>query len=144
MTREEQLREVEEAIFAGQRAYQAICEVESHLSSARGFGIWDMLGGGFVSGLLKHSQMDDAQRCVNQASMELQRFQKELSDLNMSLNSFGVQFDGVTKFLDICFDNFLVDALVQSRIRQTQQNLSNVKLQVQNTLNQLQNMRNSL
>ena len=88
--------------------------------------------------------MDDAQRYVNQASMELQRFQKELSDLNMSLNSFGVQFDGVTKFLDICFDNFLVDALVQSRIRQTQQNLSNVKLQVQNTLNQLQNMRNSL
>ncbi|MCI5919867.1 MAG: hypothetical protein MRZ75_11150 [Roseburia sp.] len=52
--------------------------------------------------------------------------------------------DGVTKFLDICFDNFLVDALVQSRIKQTQQNLSNVKLQVQNTLNQLQNMRNSL
>lgn len=50
MTREEQIREIDEAIFAGQRAYQAICEAESHLSSARGFGIWDMLGGGFVSG----------------------------------------------------------------------------------------------
>ncbi len=50
MTREEQIREIDEAIFAGQKAYQAICEAESHLSSARGFGIWDMLGGGFVSG----------------------------------------------------------------------------------------------
>ena len=98
MTREEQLREVEEAIFAGQRAYQAICEAESHLSSARGFGIWDMLGGGFVSGLLKHSQMDDAQRCVNQASMELQRFQKELSDLNMSKITGSKYAESVTEY----------------------------------------------
>lgn len=144
MTREDQFREIDEAIFAGQRALNALNEAESHLSSARGFGIWDMLGGGFVSGLLKHSQMDDAQRCVNQAAMELQRFQKELSDVNMSLNSYGVQFDGVTKVLDLVCDNFLVDALIQSRIRETQQNLANSKMQVQNALRQLQNMRNNL
>lgn len=143
MTDEQKRREIDEALMAGNQALHALDKAQSSLSGARGFGIWDMLGGGFISGLLKHSQMDDAQRYVNEANDALRRFQKELSDINMSIN-YGVSFDGVTKAFDLFFDNILVDALIQSRIRDTQKNLENTKQQVQYAVNTLQTMRSEL
>lgn len=143
MTREEELREINEAIQAGQSALNAICEAERHLGNARGLGIWDMLGGGLISGLIKHSQIDEAQECVNRAQAALQRFQKELQDVDMNFN-YGVRFDGVTKAIDLIFDNFLVDALIQFRIRETQENLKQSRYQVEQALNQLQQMKEQI
>ena len=142
MTREEELKEINEAIFAGQNALSAICEAEQLMSSARGFGIWDMLGGGLISGLFKHSQIDKAQECVNRAQSALQGFQRELQDLNMNIN-YGVQFDGATKAIDLIFDNILVDALIQSRIKETQENLKKSEYQVRQALDKLQQMKDN-
>ena len=143
MTREEKIREVDEALMAGDAALSALSRAESSLNGARGFGIWDMLGGGFVSGLLKHSQMDDEQKYVNEANSALRRFQKELSDINIRID-YGVSFDGITKAFDIFCDNLLVDALIQSRIRDTQKNLAQTKQQVQSAIAMLHNMRSEL
>lgn len=143
MTREEKIREVDEALMAGDAALSALSRAENSLNGARGFGIWDMLGGGFVSGLLKHSQMDDAQKYVNEANSALRRFQKELSDINIRID-YGVSFDGITKAFDIFCDNLLVDALIQSRIRDTQKNLAQTKQQVQSAIAMLHNMRSEL
>ena len=53
-------REIQEAIVAGQRALTALNDVEGSLKTAQGMGIWDILGGGFISGMLKHSNLDKA------------------------------------------------------------------------------------
>ena len=73
--------EIREAIDAGNRALSALEEAARHLQAARGLGLWDMLGGGFLSSLLKHSKMDDAQRAMNRAEQELRAFGRELADL---------------------------------------------------------------
>lgn len=143
MTREEQIKEINEAISAGQNALYAIGEAEKHLGSARGLGVWDMLGGGLLSGLLKHSQVDKAQEYVNQAQTALQRFQRELQDVNMHID-YGVKFDGASKAIDLLFDNILVDALIQSRIKETQENLKQSKMQVQQALQRLQQMKDNI
>mgnify|MGYP004493954005 CR=1 FL=1 len=62
--------EIREAIDAGNRAMDALDEALGHLKTARGLGIWDMLGGGFFSSFLKHSKMDDAQRAKQYAQQE--------------------------------------------------------------------------
>lgn len=143
MTNEDKMREIDEALAAGNTALDALNRAERSISGARGFGIWDMLGGGFISGLLKHSQMDDAQRYVNEANDALRRFQKELSDINININ-YGVSFDSITKAFDIFCDNLLVDALIQSRIRDAQQNIAQTKQQVQSAMTMLRNMRNQM
>ena len=56
------LRETEEAIGAGQEAHRQAQQVLDSLRSARGWGIYDLLGGGMLSGLMKHSRMDRAQQ----------------------------------------------------------------------------------
>ena len=56
-----QLKELEEAIRAGGDAMRQIDGIESSLGSAEGWGTWDLLGGGLISDLAKHSHLDEAQ-----------------------------------------------------------------------------------
>lgn len=143
MTKEENIKEIDEAIYAGNRALNALSEAQSNLSMARGMGIWDMLGGGLVSGFIKHSKMGAAQRCMEQAERELESFQRELADVQMNA-SCRIDFDGLSKFLDLVFDNFFVDLLIQSRIKEMQQRVDDTKRQVQQVVYHLQSMRSDL
>jgi hypothetical protein len=132
-------REIDEAIQAGRTAMQALDDAERNISSARSFGVWDILGGGFISSMMKHSKMDEAQRCMERAQYALQTFRKELSDIQMEAD-LKVNSDGLTKFFDIWCDNFLVDLMVQSKIKEAQENIRQAKRNVQETINRLERM----
>lgn len=133
-----QRKEIQEAIVAGQRAMSALNDVEGSLSTARGMGIWDMLGGGFISGMLKHSNLEKANAKMETARRELANFAKEVRDVNLSCNyNVPLTFDGFTKFFDYFCDGILVDALVQMRMAESAKEISRIKAEVQNTLNYL-------
>ena len=68
------VREKQEAIEAGERALRSLRQAKSDLNSARGWGIYDLLGGGMISTLIKHSRMNHAEDNINQAKWELQKF----------------------------------------------------------------------
>lgn len=135
---ESQRKEIAEAINAGQRALAALNDVEGSLNTARGFGVWDMLGGGFISGMLKHSNLKTANEKMERARRELENFSREVKDVNLYCNSnIAVSFDGFTKFFDYFCDGILVDALVQMRMSESANELRRIKQEVQNTLNYL-------
>lgn len=54
-------REIQEAIEAADVALDHLERAKRCLSSASGWGLFDTLGGGFISGLIKHSKMSDAE-----------------------------------------------------------------------------------
>ena len=83
MMNENMAREVREARSAGIRTLNSLREAQKHLDSARGWGIFDMLGGGTISTLIKHSKMGDARRCIEQAQYDLDVFRKDLSDVEL-------------------------------------------------------------
>lgn len=132
-------QEIDEAIRAGRKALVALKQAEGFLSSARGWGIFDMLGGGLISSLIKHSKLHDAQHCLENAREELQNFTKELRDVSRYI-SFNVEFDGLSKFFDIFYDGFLVDAIIQSRIKEARSSVQSTIRQVEQTLAGLENM----
>lgn len=136
----DQLREINEAIDAGYRALRSINEAQNHIGSAKGMGLWDMLGGGFFSGMLKHNEMDQAQRCVQQAQYEIERFRRELSDVNMQIQ-VQINFDGFTKFIDIFCDNFFVDLFVQSKMGEMKRSLDQVEEQIRQVIIRLEAMK---
>ena len=53
-------REINEAVVAGERALESLRTAKSKLDSARAWGIYDMLGGGFLSSMIKHGQIGKA------------------------------------------------------------------------------------
>lgn len=79
-----QLRELEEAIGAGNAALQQASVVLDSLSSAAGWGTWDLLGGGLISDLAKYSHLDNAQQNIQQLQALLSRFRTELADVHMA------------------------------------------------------------
>ena len=130
-------REVQEARSAGVRALNSLRKAQQHLDSARNWGIVDLLGGGMISGLVKHSKLDEAQRCVAQAQRDLQMFSRELRDVDLP----SVQVDGFLQFADFFFDGFLADFMVQSRINEARSRIDQACRRVEDVLRQLQNLK---
>ena len=79
-------KEIREAIVAGERALRSLYEAREKLQKASDWGLFDMFGGNMFSGLMKHGRISEAKQCIEEANRNLRVFQKELRDVNVSLN----------------------------------------------------------
>lgn len=136
MTREDNLREIKEAKAAGIRALGSLKNAKAYLTSASNWGWFDTLGGGFISGLMKHSKLGDAKAQMEQARQHLQSFQRELRDVNTP-SSFQVHISDFLVFADFFFDGIIADWLVQSRIRDARVQVDEAIEKVETILNDL-------
>ena len=109
------IMEIRETIAAGERALRSLQAAQSKLNSARGWGIFDMLGGGLLSDLMKHSRMNDASSYMEAARRDLEIFKRELADVSTSYN-LRMDVDGFLTFADFFFDGLIADYLVQTKI----------------------------
>lgn len=130
MTEERRRQEVQEAVRAGERALLSLYTARDRLVSARGWGIWDMIGGGLVSSMVKHSKINEASSYLDRAKMDLKVFQKELKDIP-DFSDLGIDIGGFLSFADVFLDGFFADYLVQRKIddarRQVEQGIRKVE-----------------
>lgn len=129
-----QLKELDEAIWAGNAAMNHILCIESSLDSADGWGTWDLLGGGLISDLAKHAHLDDAQSGTEQLQVLLSRFRTELVDVRINAEMDSLNIDGFLRFADYFFDGLIADWSVMNRIHDSQESVSQVKRQVDGAL----------
>ena len=109
MSNEMMKREMQEAVQAGERALQSLYAARDKLGSARNWGIFDMLGGGFISDFVKHSKMNDAAALMEQAKSDIQRFQRELRDVQVSLD-LRMEIGSFLSFADFFLDGLVAEA----------------------------------
>lgn len=114
-----QKKELGEAVSAGRAALVTADEILGSLSSAHGWATWDILGGGLVADLAKHSHLDRAQAAVEQLQLELRRFKTELADVTIDAD-LQVSIEGFLRFADYFFDGLFVDWAVMDRINRSQ------------------------
>ena len=132
-------KEKNEAIQAGKAALSSLEKARTMLGSARGWGIYDtFFKGGWISGLIKHSKMNDAENCISQARYDLTRFNDELHDLD--LMGINLNTGDLLGFADIFFDGFLSDILMQSRIKDACNAVDNAIAKVRALVTQLENL----
>lgn len=127
-------KERREAIYAGERALDSLYEAQNQLRKARNWGIYDIIGGGFFSSLIKHSKLDNARSCIERAKYDLQKFNDELKDVSYNLD---VDVGGFLTFFDI-MDSFLADVLVQSKIADASRKIDEAISRVQDILRSLE------
>lgn len=132
-----QLRELDEAIMAGNAAMEQIQSVEDCLGSAENWGTWDLLGGGLISDMAKHSKLDEAQSGAEHLQVLLSRFHTELADVRIDARLGAVNVDGFLRFADYFFDGLITDWSVLSRIHDSQESVLQVKRQVGDVLSKL-------
>lgn len=131
-----QKKEVREALGAGQEALDYLNQARASLNSAGNWGLLDLFGGGLLSTFVKHSKMNDAEELVQRARSALQRFQRELTDVD-NVAEFHIETGDFLSFADYFFDGLIADWLVQSRISDAKRQVDNAIQRVNYIMDQL-------
>lgn len=128
-------REILEAINAGNDALESMRSALKYLNSAGNWGIVDILGGGFLTNVIKHSKMGSAREYLEKANRDLERFSRELRDIPAEY----LQLDagGFLSFADFVFDGFLADVLMQSKISEARNQLNRMIPRTEDTIRKL-------
>ena len=132
-----QQRELEEAIAAGTTALQTTAAIMQTVESAKDWATFDLLGGGLLADFAKHDKLDEAQKEVEDLQIQLQRFNKELSDVTIRA-CLQMNIDGMLRFADIFFDSLLTDLTVLDKIKLSYSQVKDTREQILTILRQLQ------
>ncbi|MEW9096969.1 MAG: hypothetical protein AB2417_17985 [Clostridiaceae bacterium] len=136
------IKETKEAINAGEKVSEALERVLSSLKSAKDWGQWDILGGGFIATAAKHSKIDDAKSHVHEVQRLLGIFKRELSDIKLS-SDMDINIGSFEKFADYFFDGLMFDWVVQSNINDSLNNAYDTSNNLKRLLSTLEKKLNS-
>lgn len=111
-------KDLEEAIAAGTNVLRIASDVMNSLRNVENLGYLDRLGHNPLTDIAKHETLDEAQQNVEALQVELQKFNKELSDIPCRESLQG-SIDRMLKFSDDFFENLFMDTSVPQRLRQS-------------------------
>jgi chromosome segregation ATPase len=137
------LQELREAMMAGNDVIRLLEEAMKSLDEAEGWGQWDMFGGGFLSTSAKHSSIDDAVEYVTDAKSQLNRFSRELKDVNMNID-INIDISSFDRFADYFFDGLIADWNVQNKIGQSLDSVNDALNRVRLIVGSVQSRYNEL
>lgn len=112
-------KEIYEAISAGNMVINSLKHVQDSLDSAGNWGTYDMLGGGFIATMAKHSRIDEARDEIDKTQSLLRKFHLELQDVGENVK-IDIEIGSFLTFADYFFDGFFADWSVQNRIHDSQ------------------------
>ena len=139
----QQGKELEEAITAGTSALRTMAELHQNLHSAKDWSSVESKTAAFWVDHARQEQMDEAQENVNRLQVQMQKFNRELSDVTIRPN-LQPSIQRMLSFADYLFDALLSDHPVTERIiqsctlaDQTRECILSVLRQLQNTLEEV-------
>ncbi|MCP4709488.1 MAG: hypothetical protein GY869_12750 [Planctomycetes bacterium] len=137
---ESELKELDEALEAGRAAMAGVEKVLKYLGSAKGWGTFDMLGGGLIATAVKHSKMDSAREAGHEVQQLLRRFQRELADVGGRVE-IDMEIGSFNKFADYFFDGLIFDWVVQSKIAKSLENTEDMQKKLEGIVGKLERSR---
>lgn len=132
-----QERELEEAIAAGTSALRVANDVVNSLKNVENLGLVNALGGGFLVDMAKHETLDEAQKNVEELQVCLQKFNKELSDVELR-SDMKVSISRLLKFADTFFDALVTDPAAQEERQRSHRQVDQTRDTILGVLRQLQ------
>lgn len=143
MTDEKLLTEINEAIEAGRDAQMRLRRIQETLRSAKGWGIYDLLGGGLISGMMKRIRMEKAQQQIEELRGSLKRFNSELKDVQVQCNT-SAELSAWLNITDLVLDDPLSDWLSLSEIKDAKAEIDRTEKEVTALLARLESNREKL
>lgn len=93
-------------------------QAERSLSSARNWGFFDVLGGGFIVDMIKHHKLGKAREAMESVNYLMQRLQQVLGSLQLPAD-YRMEIGNFATFADFFFDGVFADLYMQSKIMQS-------------------------
>ena len=134
------IREITEAISAGNEAKIALRRALKSLEGAKDYSTWDtFLGGGLIATSLKHSKLDESESAIHAAQRSLQKFHTELLDIQqIKAHNLSVERDSFVTFADYIFDDIFSAWSTHSKINNSIDHMNQTISDLAKTTVQLQ------
>lgn len=107
--------QVTKALSTVNRLIPLVEEAESYFKSARNWSVLDVLGGGFIVDLIKHSKLNKAADSMNEIDFLMRQLRTELGSI-ATPNDYRMNVGGFLTFADFFFDGIFADAYMASKI----------------------------
>lgn len=133
-------QEIDAAVNAANEALYHLTRADEQLAHAQDWGIIDLLGGGLITTMIKHSKMSDATQEIEQAKRAMRELAGYLKDFR-NMPNIAVDNDGFLEFADYFFDGIIADWFVQSRINNAKDQVKSAIAEVQGILDGLEELR---
>ncbi len=140
---EHRLKEVCEALDAGDGAKESVRSVLDKLKKAEVWGAYDIAGGGLVSGLMKHSHLQRAQKELWYMRQKIEDFRTEISDVDIHADLL-VNIGGFSQFIDVFIDDIFSDLYTLDLIQSSKSQLRHVIEQIKDVIRKLQESKKNL
>lgn len=110
--------QIAEAINLTNQILVYVEQAERSLSSARNWGFFDVLGGGFIVDMIKHHKLGKAREAMESVNYLMQRLQQVLGSLQLPAD-YRMEIGNFATFADFFFDGVFADIYMQSKIMQS-------------------------
>lgn len=134
---ERQVTELTEARQAGRQAAHEVEALIQLIEEAHRLGNWDMFLSSALLSAMKYGKLDDVRDQSQRVGYCVNRFRSELADVHGQLQAEWTFDDGLTRFVDIFFDNVFTDLSVQRRIESAQANAQQLQEQISQALSSI-------
>ena len=133
-----QQTQINEAVSIIDRLIPLVNDAERNLSSARNWGFLDVLGGGFIVDLIKHSKLNNASNSMEQVNYLMQNLQRILGSINT--NDYSMNVGNFVSLADFLFDGAIADIYMTSKIMSSLDEVRKLKNKLFELRNRLTNM----
>lgn len=133
-----QQTQINEAVSIIDRLIPLVNDAERNLSSARNWGFLDVLGGGFIVDLIKHSKLNNASNSMEQVNYLMQNLQRILGSINT--NDYSMNVGNFVSLADFLFDGAIADIYMTSKIMSSLDEVRKLKNKLFELRNRLTSM----
>ena len=118
--------QINQALSLTDQLISELDQAERQLSSARNWGFLDVLGGGFITDLIKHSKLNNAKIAMDRVNYLLQELKRVLGGISMP-GDYSMNVGGFETFADFFFDSGIVDVYMTAKIMSSLNEVRNLK-----------------
>jgi hypothetical protein len=132
--------QINQALSLTDQLISELDQAERQLSSARTWGFVDILGGGLITDLIKHSKLNNAKLSMERVNYLLQELKRVLGGISMP-GDYSMNVGGFETFADFFFDSGIVDVYMTAKIMSSLNEVRNLKNRCYELRNKLTNAR---
>ncbi len=134
------IAQVNQALNLTDQLIGELDQAERQLSSARNWGFFDILGGGVITDLIKHSKLNNAKASMDRVNYLLQELKRVLGGISMP-GDYSMNVGTFATLADFFFDSALVDAYMTAKIMSSLNEVRNLKDRCYELRSRLANIR---
>lgn len=135
---ENQHKETQEAVDAGNHALCIAQDILGDLNSAKNWSTLDLLGGGIIADMAKYDKLNTVQVKIKELQKALRGFRTELADVTERISGdFSVEIGDFLHFSDYFFDGLFTDWMVYDKINDSRKRTLQICDQIRKILEKL-------